>query len=354
MKVTTKTDIKEFPLLNRGKVRDIYDIDDSTLLIVTTDRMSAFDVIMNEPVPYKGVILNQITLFWMKKFAHLVKNHLIESDVDKFPAALAPYREELEGRSVLVKKAKPLPVECIVRGYITGSGWKDYKATGSVCGYKLPEGLLESARLEQPLFTPSTKAELGEHDENISTARAAEILGKDIAGQIENIALALAVCEHLGVDRQTALSGMAHFKRDPYALTVHRMGEGLFVNGLSINDVQSTCTVWRDLKDKLGCRRLILLVNNRSDRGSRTQDMLSVCCELTPDTVWLMGASQGFMARSLAKKLPGTPVERFARPELLPLDGLAPGEVVFAVGNIAQGGRDIMVRVRQEGTLYVQ
>ena len=145
MKVTTKTDIKEFPLLNRGKVRDIYDIDDSTLLIVTTDRMSAFDVIMNEPVPYKGVILNQITLFWMKKFAHLVKNHLIESDVDKFPAALAPYREELEGRSVLVKKAKPLPVECIVRGYITGSGWKDYKATGSVCGYKLPEGLLESA-----------------------------------------------------------------------------------------------------------------------------------------------------------------------------------------------------------------
>ena len=107
MKVTTKTDIKEFPLLNRGKVRDIYDIDDSTLLIVTTDRMSAFDVIMNEPVPYKGVILNQITLFWMKKFAHLVKNHLIESDVDKFPAALAPYREELEGRSVLVKKAKP-------------------------------------------------------------------------------------------------------------------------------------------------------------------------------------------------------------------------------------------------------
>ena len=146
---------------------------------------------MNEPVPYKGVILNQITLFWMKKFAHLVKNHLIESDVDKFPAALAPYREELEGRSVLVKKAKPLPVECIVRGYITGSGWKDYKATGSVCGYKLPEGLLESARLEQPLFTPSTKAELGEHDENISTARAAEILGKDIAGQIENIALAL-------------------------------------------------------------------------------------------------------------------------------------------------------------------
>ena len=176
MKVTTKTDIKEFPLLNRGKVRDIYDIDDSTLLIVTTDRMSAFDVIMNEPVPYKGVILNQITLFWMKKFAHLVKNHLIESDVDKFPAALAPYREELEGRSVLVKKAKPLPVECIVRGYITGSGWKDYKATGSAPGYKLPEGLLESACLEQPLFTCPPRRELGEHAFiNYFTARAAEI-----------------------------------------------------------------------------------------------------------------------------------------------------------------------------------
>lgn len=191
MKVTTKTDIKEFPLLNRGKVRDIYDIDDATLLIVTTDRMSAFDVIMSQPVPYKGVILNQITLFWMKKFAHLVKNHLIESDVDKFPAALAPYRDELEGRSVLVKKARPLPVECIVRGYITGSGWKDYKATGSVCGYKLPEGLLESARLEQPLFTPSTKAELGEHDENISPARAAEMLGADVAAQVESLALTI-------------------------------------------------------------------------------------------------------------------------------------------------------------------
>lgn len=191
MKVTTKTDIKEFPLLNRGKVRDIYDIDDATLLIVTTDRMSAFDVIMSQPVPYKGVILNQITLFWMKKFAHLVKNHLIESDVDKFPAALAPYRDELEGRSVLVKKARPLPVECIVRGYITGSGWKDYKATGSVCGYRLPEGLLESARLEQPLFTPSTKAELGEHDENISPARAAEMLGADVAAQVESLALTI-------------------------------------------------------------------------------------------------------------------------------------------------------------------
>ena len=164
MKVVVKTDITAYPLLSRGKVRDIYDVDEKTLLIVTTDRMSAFDVIMSEPIPYKGVILNKITLFWMDKFKDIIPNHLLESDVNRFPAALAPWKDELEGRAVLVRKAKPLPVECIVRGYITGSGWKDYKATGSVCGYKLPEGLLESARLEQPLFTPSTKAELGEHD----------------------------------------------------------------------------------------------------------------------------------------------------------------------------------------------
>lgn len=191
MKVLTETAIQEFPLINRGKVRDIYDIDEKTLLIVTTDRMSAFDVIMREPVPYKGVILNQITLFWMKKFAHLVKNHLIESDVDKFPAALAPYRDMLEGRSVLVKKAKPLPVECIVRGYITGSGWKDYLATGEVCGYTLPKGLVESARLDEPLFTPSTKAELGAHDENISCTQAAVLLGADLAAEVERLALTI-------------------------------------------------------------------------------------------------------------------------------------------------------------------
>ena len=125
----------------------------------------------------------------MKRFEHLIKNHLIESDVNKFPEALAPYRDMLEGRSVLVKKAKPLPVECIVRGYITGSGWKDYLATGQVCGYTLPAGLVESARLEKPLFTPSTKAELGEHDQNISPKQAADILGSEIAGKIEEISL---------------------------------------------------------------------------------------------------------------------------------------------------------------------
>ncbi|NCB22847.1 MAG: phosphoribosylaminoimidazolesuccinocarboxamide synthase [Deltaproteobacteria bacterium] len=191
MKVVVKTEISAYPLLSRGKVRDIYDVDEKTLLIVTTDRMSAFDAIMNEPIPYKGVILNQITLFWMEKFKDIIPNHLIESDVNRFPAALAPWKDELEGRAVIVRKAKPLPVECIVRGYITGSGWKDYKATGSVCGYKLPANLRESDKLEPALFTPSTKAELGKHDENISVAQAAELLGAETAAQVERTTLAI-------------------------------------------------------------------------------------------------------------------------------------------------------------------
>lgn len=191
MKVVVRTEISAYPLLSRGKVRDIYDVDEKTLLIVTTDRMSAFDVIMNEPIPYKGVILNQITLFWMEKFKDIIPNHLIESDVNRFPAALAPWKDELEGRAVIVRKAKPLPVECIVRGYITGSGWKDYKATGTLCGYKLPANLRESDKLEPALFTPSTKAELGQHDENISVAQAAELLGAETAAQVERTTLAI-------------------------------------------------------------------------------------------------------------------------------------------------------------------
>ncbi|MCR5563606.1 MAG: phosphoribosylaminoimidazolesuccinocarboxamide synthase [Desulfovibrio sp.] len=191
MKSITQTNITAYPLLSRGKVRDIYDVDEKTLLIVTTDRMSAFDVIMKEAIPYKGVILNTITLFWMNKFKDIIPNHLIESDVDRFPKELAPWRDELEGRAVLVRKAKPLPVECIVRGYITGSGWKDYQATGTVCGHALPTGLRESDRLDPAIFTPSTKAELGTHDENISRERAAEILGAGIAETIEKTSLAL-------------------------------------------------------------------------------------------------------------------------------------------------------------------
>lgn len=189
MQIVTQTDIREFPLVSRGKVRDMYDIDDTTLLLITTDRMSAFDVIMNVPIPYKGVVLNQITLFWMQKFQDIVPNHLIESDVNKFPKALAPYAAMLEGRSVLVKKAKPLPIECIVRGHITGSGWLDYQASGNVCGHTLPQGLLESARLDTPLFTPSTKAELGDHDENISIEKARTLTDPAIVDRVAELSL---------------------------------------------------------------------------------------------------------------------------------------------------------------------
>ncbi len=191
MNIVTKTQIREYPLLSRGKVRDIYEIDPQTLLIVTTDRMSAFDVIMNEPIPYKGVVLNQITLYWMDAFKDVVANHLLATDVRDFPAALAPHAGDLEGRSVLVRKAKPLPIECIVRGYLTGSGFKDYKATGSVCGYKLPAGLVDSDKLEAPLFTPSTKADLGAHDENITLADAKSRIGDGLLKKIQELSLAI-------------------------------------------------------------------------------------------------------------------------------------------------------------------
>lgn len=191
MKIVTKTQIREYPLISRGKVRDIYEIDPQTLLIVTTDRMSAFDVIMKEPIPYKGVVLNQITLYWMDAFKDLAANHLLATDVRDFPAALAPHADELEGRAVVVRKAKPLPIECIVRGYLTGSGFKDYKATGSVCGYKLPAGLVDSDKLETPLFTPSTKADLGAHDENITLADAKSRIGDGLLKKIQELSLAI-------------------------------------------------------------------------------------------------------------------------------------------------------------------
>ena len=191
MNIVTKTSIREYPLLSRGKVRDIYEIDPQTLLIVTTDRMSAFDVIMNEPIPYKGVVLNQITLYWMDACKDLVRNHLLATDVRDFPAALAPHAGDLEGRAVIVRKAKPLPIECIVRGYLTGSGFKDYKATGSVCGYKIPAGLIDSDKLETPLFTPSTKADLGAHDENITLADAKSRIGEGLLKKIQELSLAI-------------------------------------------------------------------------------------------------------------------------------------------------------------------
>ncbi len=191
MQCVTSTSLTEYPLLSRGKVRDIYETGPDSLLIVTTDRISAFDVIMDDPIPHKGVVLNQITLFWMEKFADLIPNHLLATDVRDFPAPLKAHADMLEGRAVLVRRAKPLPIECIVRGYITGSGWKDYLKTGAVCGHTLPTGLRESDKLEKPLFTPSTKAELGAHDENISVEEAMRITGSDLAGQAQDAALAI-------------------------------------------------------------------------------------------------------------------------------------------------------------------
>ena len=191
MHAVTETDVKAYPLRSRGKVRDIYDLSPDSLLLVTTDRISAYDVIMPDPIPLKGVILNQITLFWMDMFKDMVPNHLIASDVAAFPAPLAPYAADLAGRSVVAKKAKPLPIECIVRGFITGSGLKDYQATGTVCGHALPAGLVESQILPEPIFTPSTKADLGAHDENITLDTAKEMLGASLFAKVEATSLAM-------------------------------------------------------------------------------------------------------------------------------------------------------------------
>ncbi|MBG0789178.1 MAG: phosphoribosylaminoimidazolesuccinocarboxamide synthase [Desulfovibrionaceae bacterium] len=186
-----ETDITEYPLVSRGKVRDIYDIDENTLLLVTTDRISAFDVVMPDPIADKGKVLNQITLFWMDMMKDLVPNHIIATDVDDYPDPLRKYKNQLQDRSVLARKAKPLPIECIVRGFITGSGWSDYLKTGEVCGHKLPEGLKESEMLEKPLFTPSTKAELGLHDENITLSAAADLIGEEMMRRVEDLALSI-------------------------------------------------------------------------------------------------------------------------------------------------------------------
>jgi phosphoribosylaminoimidazole-succinocarboxamide synthase len=191
MHAVTETDIKAFPLRSRGKVRDIYELSPESLLIVTTDRISAYDVIMPDPIPQKGVILNQITLFWMDMFKDMIPNHLLATETADFPAGLAPYAAMLEGRAVVAEKARPLPIECIVRGFITGSGLKDYKATGTVCGHALPAGLVESDILPEPLFTPSTKADLGAHDENITLAKAKDMIGKELCDKVEAVSLAM-------------------------------------------------------------------------------------------------------------------------------------------------------------------
>lgn len=185
-----ETDLPGLRLLGRGKVRDIYDLGD-TLLIVATDRISAFDVVMNEPIPDKGKILTQISTFWFNATRDIVENHLISTDVESFPRECARFKDLLEGRSMWVRKAKPLPVECIVRGYLAGSGWKDYLSTGSVCGRSLPSGLVESQKLERPIFTPSTKASGGVHDENITREDLEKLLGRELARLLEELSLAL-------------------------------------------------------------------------------------------------------------------------------------------------------------------
>lgn len=186
----TQSNFSDLKLVNRGKVRDIYDLGEY-LLLVTTDRISAFDVIMNEGIPHKGFVLTQISKFWFEQMTDIIPNHIVATEVSDFPAVTHKYRDQLEGRSMLVKKAKPLPVECIVRGYVSGSGWKEYQQTGSICGISLPPGLVESQQLPEPIFTPSTKAELGEHDENIPFAQVVELCGREIAETISNTTLAI-------------------------------------------------------------------------------------------------------------------------------------------------------------------
>jgi phosphoribosylaminoimidazole-succinocarboxamide synthase len=187
--VVIKTDFGDLKLARRGKVRDVYDVGEH-LLIVATDRVSAFDVVMPNGIPGKGRVLTQISKFWFSQMTGVVENHIVSMDVKEYPAGLQKYADLLEGRSMLVKKAQPLPVECIVRGYLSGSGWNEYKATGKVCGIAIPEGLVESAKLEKPLFTPSTKADEG-HDINISFDETVAIIGGEHAEKAREIALAV-------------------------------------------------------------------------------------------------------------------------------------------------------------------
>jgi phosphoribosylaminoimidazole-succinocarboxamide synthase len=193
--VVLSTNIEGLPPPRRGKVRDIYETKEH-LLIVATDRVSAFDVVLPDGIPGKGRVLTQVSCFWFNYLAHLVPNHLISIAVDDFPPACQPYREMLTGRAMLVKKAQPLPVECIVRGYLAGSGWQEYRATKSVCGIALPPGLRESERLPEPIFTPSTKAPEGTHDENIPFAEVERLVGAPLAAQVREVSLALYRAAH--------------------------------------------------------------------------------------------------------------------------------------------------------------
>jgi phosphoribosylaminoimidazole-succinocarboxamide synthase len=188
MQVATQStiDLPGFKKLRSGKVREVFDLGE-TLLFVVTDRLSAFDVVLPDPIPHKGAVLNQISAFWFKRFDD-IQNHLVTADFEKFPKELQPFREQLAGRSMIVRKTTPLAVECVVRGYLAGSGWKEYQESQSVCGIKLPPGLKQASQLPEPIFTPATKAEKG-HDENIDIQRCAQILGDEIANQVKKLSL---------------------------------------------------------------------------------------------------------------------------------------------------------------------
>jgi phosphoribosylaminoimidazole-succinocarboxamide synthase len=182
--------LADLPLVRRGKVRDVYAVDDAHLLIVATDRISAFDYVLGSGIPDKGRVLTQLSAFWFDRVADLVPHHLVTADVSRFPARLAPHADVLRGRSMLVRRTTPFSIECVARGYLSGSGWKDYLATGQVCGVALPAGLRESDRLPEPIFTPATKADTG-HDENISEARAAAIVGDATLARLKALTLAI-------------------------------------------------------------------------------------------------------------------------------------------------------------------
>ena len=185
-----QTSLSDLKLLRRGKVRDVYEVDDDRLLIVATDRISAFDCVLPTPIERKGEVLTALSEFWFEKLGHIVANHLITTNIDDMPEVLQRERQSLAGRSMLVRRAEVFPVECVVRGYLVGSGWKDYLRTGEVCGHKLPGGLLESAELQEPLFTPSTKAEEG-HDENISEAQVSDLIGTEATERLRDTSLRL-------------------------------------------------------------------------------------------------------------------------------------------------------------------
>lgn len=185
-----QTKLNELSIIKQGKVRDIYDLGDC-LLMVATDRLSAFDVVLPDPIPDKGKVLTQLSIFWFNLISDIVPNHLIESDVAAFPSECHAYQDVLAGRSMLVKKVEPLPIECVVRGYISGSGWKSYQRNRTICGISLPEGLKESEKLPEPLFTPSTKEEIGQHDINISFEEAANRVGHEVAAKVRDLSLSI-------------------------------------------------------------------------------------------------------------------------------------------------------------------